>query len=279
MLGGLKIDPVVFHFTHEKENRHIIEHNHRFAELSWMLSGSMEYLIGNKKQKITCDGHDFIFIPPEIAHQRNCQGGEANIIGFMLDLAPHNEKGRMFLNKINSLLTDSEYIFTSLPFFKKFENKLLDELRGTKGIYIGKINFLIYEFLFKLFSHFFADYLIVAEEAHKITYDRHNLVVSAQDYIEKNLDSDLGLSFFAHRYNVSPRHLNRIFSEQTGIPLKQYILQRKLNAAQKMLYNPKFSVKEIAYKLGFQRDSYFSHFFKKHTDMTPLEYAKQLNKN
>jgi AraC-like DNA-binding protein len=41
------------------------------------------------------------------------------------------------------------------------------------------------------------------------------------------------------------------------------MVQRKLNAAQKMLYNPKFSVKEIADSLGFRRDSYFCEFFKK----------------
>jgi AraC-like DNA-binding protein len=111
-----------------------------------------------------------------------------------------------------------------------------------------------------------------------MSYDRDTLVVAAKQLIEDQLSSAISLSSLAKRFNISVRHLNRIFSNQVGCSVGNYIIQRKLNVAKKMLYNPKFSVKEIAYSLGFQRDSYFSYFFKKHTGMTPLEYSKQLNK-
>ena len=59
----------------------------------------------------------------------------------------------------------------------------------------------------------------------------------------------------------------------------RYIIQRKLNAAQKMLHNPSFSVKEIADRLGFRSNNYFCAFFRRQTGMTPLEYAKSVSKH
>ena len=279
MLGGLKIDPVVFHFTHEKDDFHVSEHYHPLAELSWMLNGPMEYVLEGQSHKISAKDKKFIFIPPGTVHKRNFQERGSCIIGFMLDIAPYNAKGRIFLDDVNSFLAESGYVYDSLPFINEFESKLLKELNDGKRVFIGKINFLIYEFLFKLFSYFFADYLFSDEEEHKITYDWHNIVWNTQDYIDKNLDAKLSIKSFAQRYNLSPRHLSRIFSEQTGVSLRQYILQRKLAAAKKMLYNPRFSVKEISVSLGFNSESYFCSFFKKQTGKTPKQYAENVNKD
>jgi two-component system response regulator YesN len=104
-------------------------------------------------------------------------------------------------------------------------------------------------------------------------------VVTTKQIIEDQLSSAISQKAIARGFNISVRHLNRIFSGQTGFSVGSYIIQRRLNAAQKMLYNPKFSVKEIADSLGFRSDNYFCAFFKRKTGMTPLEYAKSASKD
>ena len=279
MLGGLKIQPVVLHFTKEKEKKVVPVHQHRFAELSWMLNGRMGYKFGDELQVISAEEKNFIFIPPETSHQRISQESNSTILGFLLDLVPQNKAGEQFFDAIVKLTAEHNYFFDNLDFLNEFEVKLLAELNSGDKVFIGKINFYIYEFLFKLFSHYFAADLIHNSNAHKIFYDRDDVVVTTKQIIEDQLSSAISQKALARRFNISERHLNRIFSEQTGFSVGSYIIQRRLNAAQKMLYNPKFSVKEIAESLGFRSDNYFCAFFKRQTGMTPMEYAKSASKD
>ncbi len=279
LLGGLKIQPVVFHFTKEYSRNEIFEHQHRFVELSWMIEGKMGYQLGKELKIVSDENKNFIFIPAETNHIRISQGCVSNIIGFLLDLSPQNHRGELFLNEVTNYLRGKNCCFEHVEFLNDFEEKLLKELNSASNVFVGKINFYIYEFLFKLFAHFFAEQLRQNSDEHKIFYDRDILAGSAKQFIEENLSHQNHVKFLAKQFNVSTRHLNRVFTEQTGSSIGQYIIQRKLNAAQKMLYNSKFSVKEIADTLGFKCDSYFFHFFKKYTGMTPREYSKKINKS
>ena len=279
MLGGLKIDPVVFHFTKEKEKGVSQVHQHRFAELSWMSDGSMGYKFGEELQVLSSDKKNLIFIPPKTIHQRISQEDNSNIQGFLLDLVPQNKTGEIFYEKIAEFLAENNYIFDNIAFINEFEVRILKQLSSRSGIVIGRINLYIHEFLFKLFYHYFATELIHNRNEHKIFCDQDDVVVTTKQMIEERLSSSISQNILAKRFNISVRHLNRIFSGQTGFSVCNYIIQRRLNSAQKMLYNPKFSVKEIADSLGFRRDSSFCEFFKKHTRMTPLEYSRQANKS
>ena len=279
MLGGLKIQPMVFHFTKENEKKVIPVHQHRFAELSWMINGNMGYKFGDALQILSTEKKNLIFIPPKTIHQRIAQEDNSNILGFLLDLVPQNKAGEIFYEKIAKFLTENNFIFDNIAFINEFEARILEQLSSRSGIVIGQINLYIHEFLFKLFSHYFAADLIHNSEEHKMSYDRDELVMSTKQIIEDQLSSAISQKALARRFNISVRHLNRIFSEQAGCSVGSYIIQRRLNAAQKMLYNPKFSVKEIAESLGFRSDNYFCSFFKRQTGMTPMEYAKSASKD
>ena len=279
LLGGLKIQPVVLHFTKENVKSVGQVHQHRFAELSWMSDGSMGYKFGEELQVLSSEKKNLIFIPPKTIHQRISQEDNSNILGFLLDLVPQNKNGEIFYEKIAEFLAENNYIFDNIAFINDFEARILEQLDSKNGIVIGRINLYIHEFLFKLFYHYFAAELIHNRNEHKIFYDQDDVVVTTKQMIEERLSSSISQNTLAKRFNISVRHLNRIFSGQTGFSVGSYIIQRRLNAAQKMLYNPKFSVKEIAENLGFRRDSYFCEFFKKHTGMTPLEYSRQASKS
>ena len=48
-----------------------------------------------------------------------------------------------------------------------------------------------------------------------------------------------------------------------------------MNAALPLLLNNEYNIKEIAYRLGFYDDAYFSRVFKNHYGITPGEYRKR----
>jgi AraC-like DNA-binding protein/quercetin dioxygenase-like cupin family protein len=278
LLGGLKIQPVVFHFTKENERKEVPVHQHRFAELSWMLNGNMEYKFGDELQVISSEEKNFIFIPPGTSHQRISQESNSTILGFLLDLTPQNKAGEKFFDAIVNFIGEHNFIFDNIAFINEFEAKILEQLNSPHRIIIGRINLLIYEFWFDFFNHYFPDYLTWDCNANKMNYVHEDLAGGVKDMIERNLSTDTSISSLAKKLNVPVRSLTRAFSEQTGESLGQYIIMRKLNAARKMLHNPRFSVKEIAYSLGFRSDAYFCFFFKRQTGMTPLEFSKSVIK-
>ena len=52
-----------------------------------------------------------------------------------------------------------------------------------------------------------------------------------KQYIEANIDSDISVTTIAKQFYLSETHVIRIFRDKFGITPKQYILQRKMQAA------------------------------------------------
>lgn len=60
--------------------------------------------------------------------------------------------------------------------------------------------------------------------------------------------------------------------EQFGVPLKQYIIEKKLSAAKRLLAASDISVKQVGRAVGFAEPVPFEKFFKYHVKMTPKRY-------
>ena len=56
----------------------------------------------------------------------------------------------------------------------------------------------------------------------------------------------------------------------------QYVIKKKVSRAQLLLMTEEISVKEAAYRLGFNDHSYFIRQFRKVTGVTPLEYRTRM---
>jgi AraC family transcriptional regulator len=65
-----------------------------------------------------------------------------------------------------------------------------------------------------------------------------------------------------------------MFKQSTGFTPHQYILARRIQHAEVLLKNPKFSIAEIALRVGFATPSHFTYHFHKRTGTTPQAYRK-----
>lgn len=93
--------------------------------------------------------------------------------------------------------------------------------------------------------------------------------------IKENVENYISVSEIAERLGVSGSYLSRIFKEKTGSTVINAINRAKLETAQDLLKNTDMKIYEIADRLGFENITYFSHFFKKHMNISPVEYKKQ----
>ncbi len=77
-------------------------------------------------------------------------------------------------------------------------------------------------------------------------------------YIEDNLARDLSLSQIAEVAGVSVSHCKMIFRQDMGVPVHQYIIQRRVERAKVLLHEGKLGVSEIARDTGFAHHSHLA---------------------
>ncbi len=111
-------------------------------------------------------------------------------------------------------------------------------------------------------------------------YPNHNNKKNGLDYIENMVDfikenianHSLTVDLLADKFNLSRSSLFRIFKTSFGISPKEYIINKRMELASKMLIQTSHSIKSIALSVGFENSMYFSKIFKQRFGLTPSEY-------
>ena len=98
-------------------------------------------------------------------------------------------------------------------------------------------------------------------------------ITSTMQYIETHLDEPICLSTLAQQFHVSENYLSSQFKEHTGLTLRAYLLDRKIQCA-KTLLQQGASVTEACYRSGFNDYANFIRSFKKVVGVSPGKYAK-----
>lgn len=93
-----------------------------------------------------------------------------------------------------------------------------------------------------------------------------------KDYIDSGLSYNVSLDDIAQHFFLNKSYIISIFSEKYGYTPKQYILQRKMQAARTMLEENMYSIAEISDILNFSSSQHFSSLFKKKEGVSPDEY-------
>ncbi|WP_419239774.1 helix-turn-helix transcriptional regulator [Photobacterium leiognathi] len=91
-------------------------------------------------------------------------------------------------------------------------------------------------------------------------------------YIQENFHRAISRESIAHRFNITPNHLSRLFRQQGHMRLADYICWVRLERAKFMLKKYNFRLAEVATRCGFQDMNYFCRVFKNKTGRTPTEY-------
>lgn len=102
---------------------------------------------------------------------------------------------------------------------------------------------------------------------------RHShLINKARLYIDENLYSEIKLKEIADHCGVSVSTLQHRFKEEMGISVSDRIRDRKIGRACFFLKHTNIPCGDIAFKIGYESQSYFNKQFKKVTGVTPQEY-------
>lgn len=112
--------------------------------------------------------------------------------------------------------------------------------------------------------------------------DRHPEMLRSADGIrlKEFLDlhwheEDLSVEALARAIRKSPAQVRRIFRRDWQMTPHRYLCRQRLFYACQYLENTSCPIKELAGKLGFRDEFYFSNWFRKEKGIAPREYRKQ----
>lgn len=86
--------------------------------------------------------------------------------------------------------------------------------------------------------------------------------------------TNITLSDLCSHFGRSKSHISHMFKSKSGMTIREYCNNLKLEDARKLLSETDRSVTEIAFDVGFGDASYFVHLFSKKYGVTPLKYRK-----
>ena len=94
------------------------------------------------------------------------------------------------------------------------------------------------------------------------------------NYIEQHIGEEISLPKMSALAGVSPSYFSKMFKDTSGEGLISYVTGKKIERA-KFYINSGYKLYMAAESVGYENYNYFSRLFKKHTGMTPEEYASQ----
>lgn len=115
---------------------------------------------------------------------------------------------------------------------------------------------------------------IISQERKSVQYSHsEQLVEKAKFLMEENIYGEINLNAIGEMLGVSTSHLNDVFKSYTAMTPYQYFISIKIHKAKELLERGEQSIKEIAFRLGFKDQYYFSRLFKSKTGISPSRWG------
>lgn len=243
------------------EHRHIlnIQHRHTFHEIIWITSGVDSHSVDFEDYDVSA--RKILCIPKGSVH----------------DFKPSEDTRGWKL-----IFDDNFFSSTQLMSFR--ESQLFIPFWGNKMIELSENELGIAENSFKLLNTLVSKKQLQIVLINFISFlnDCFELKISQTDHrffdflklLNQEVYQNKEVLYFADALGLSPRLLNDVVKQVTGKTTLDYMHTRLINEAKSKLLYSKYSIKEIAYSLGFDDALYFSRFFKKRTQHSPEEFRK-----
>ncbi|MBB2184383.1 helix-turn-helix transcriptional regulator [Lachnospiraceae bacterium MD1] len=99
--------------------------------------------------------------------------------------------------------------------------------------------------------------------------EKFNLIF---EYINNNFTDGITLDTIAGVAGFSKFHFSRLFKQFTDMSFYDYLNQRRVKEAEKLLLDPTLAITEVAMRSGFSSIATFNRVFKSFKECTPTEF-------
>ncbi len=256
-------------------NRHFsvkYPHRHDFFEVLYLSKGSGFHVIDGNKYEIKppC----IFFMSPGQAHKIEFS---SDIEGFIFIFTPEF----YLINQTNqNRLIEFPFFFTirqdnpPLNLIDENEVLFLESLfkRGISEIAKGE-SFSV-ELLRSVLDLILTSCSVLYKtDENLLTKGKGHIVVKKFfQLVEENYQQNWSVAGYADQMAITPNHLTQTVNQLTGKTSSQIIKSKQVLEIKRLLVHTNLSVTEIATRLNFTDQSYFTKFFKREAGVSPLQY-------
>lgn len=175
-----------------------------------------------------------------------------------------NARGRFVDTLFQSYEMDKIYHLENCNLYHLFQDFVsLCENAPSDPYFLQKQCILLYhEILLNMYSHFKTSQLP----------DTRNVAQKARTYIDRHIYNNITINEIAMHCCLSSSQLTRVFKKEYDQTPYNYIIDCKLDIACRLLSNTTLTVKEIAYRLSFCDEHYFSNLFSGRKGCSPKQF-------
>ena len=99
-------------------------------------------------------------------------------------------------------------------------------------------------------------------------------IEASREFVDNNYANEIDIESLAHRVNISKFYFIKLFKSLEGQTPYDYLIDTRINASKKLLFETEKSVNEISLEVGFSDVNNFIKTFKKRTGTTPLKFRR-----
>ncbi|WP_238395222.1 helix-turn-helix transcriptional regulator [Mucilaginibacter sp. 14171R-50] len=256
----------------QKHQNLSLPHKHTFYHVVFFTKGSGKHSIDFKYFPV--EPHQIYFMSPGQVHRWSFEGPvDGYIINFSAEffqsflLRPDYLESLPFFtgnvdDEVINISADKQLQVTAL-----FE-QLIAESHGPGHMAMDMIRALMLQLFILVARHG-----VYSSQNTTPNYN-YTLLQSFKKLTDKNFATLRLPKDYAALLYITPNHLNALCNDMLGIPAGEVIRNRVILEAKRLLVNLDLNITEIASKLNFADNSYFTKFFKKYTGLTPEDFRK-----
>ncbi len=145
--------------------------------------------------------------------------------------------------------------------------EVLEELYQISNCQTEQMRFKQMELIYRFFS------LLCKGEQRSKSCD---IADRAKKIIDYNFDRDITVKKVAETMHLDSAYLTRKFAQKYSVAPKEYLLEKRIELAKRLLTQTDATVTEISGSVGYDDPLYFSRIFKKKEGLSPLAYRKHI---
>jgi two-component system response regulator YesN len=100
------------------------------------------------------------------------------------------------------------------------------------------------------------------------------LIDAVKKYIDANFQT-VSLEEIAQRFYLNKNYFCSLFKGVTGVSFMEYLIARRMEHAKRFLAETEMRMNEIAERVGYADQRYFSQVFRKYSGMQPSQFRQQ----
>lgn len=226
----------------------VATHYHPWFEFNYVSKGSL-YTTINGKEFFVEAGQAYI-IPPGVphSHRHNNTGDDGICIRFSLNSTAKNR------------IMDVLSVPRAYPFDVGLKMKLYGGILSTQAEFAA--------WLMQLFE-------LWNEKEPKAEIMQNTFAAQVILYLEEYYRTKIKVSDVSGAMNTSYRTLARKFAAETGMSVLDKLTEIRLDKAKQLLVTTKLPIYDIAVRVGYENEFYFSKIFKDKINCSPKDYRKQ----